>query len=359
MEKSESIGLYNTFSSAKKSQDQEKIPIPYLKIYSDRIILYPRIDDFAKCKKPHENSLKNLKKKKYQGNISKNQKRVIKQKLNAWLKSIIVNNKMSYRKYRRKDYYPVFITLTLSEKQKHTDKYIRRHMLELFIKNIKNRHNIKYYFWRAETQNNGNIHYHIIIDKYIRYQEIRDIWNKIQKRYGYLDNYFEKHGHIDANSTDVKGVHDVDNFINYILKYVIKDENNRKIQGKVYGLSDDLREINVYSDLMDNEMSDILIQMQNNNLTTSYDNEHFTVILFNKEFYESRQYELLEIRQSNYYYNLYVNLYERKKQMKKVINPKIERIKKEPEQLKLFSVKEKIKTYNHWKYLKSNILKPV
>ncbi|HSH50178.1 MAG TPA: hypothetical protein VK982_00485, partial [Bacteroidales bacterium] len=191
MEKSDSIGLYNTVGSAKKNRYDEKIEIPYFKMYSDRIVIYPRVSDYCTVKKPNENSLKNLEGKKYKGNLSVTQKRTIKQKLTAWLNSINYYNEKRVTRWERKKHYPIFITLTLSQQQMHTDTYIRRHMLDLFIKNLKNRSDIKYYFWRAETQQNGNIHYHLIVDKYIRYHEIRDIWNRIQKRYGYLDNYYK------------------------------------------------------------------------------------------------------------------------------------------------------------------------
>lgn len=80
------------------------------------------------------------------------------------------------------------------------------------------------YVWRAEAQKNGNIHFHIIINRFVHHRIIRDLWNSIQKKYGLLDDYFIKHGHYDANSTDVHSIKRIRNLGAYISKYMTKND---------------------------------------------------------------------------------------------------------------------------------------
>ena len=53
-----------------------------------------------------------------------------------------------------------FITLTLSDVQAHTDDSIKEHMLQPFLYWLQRYYNCSY-VWKAETQINGNIHFHI------------------------------------------------------------------------------------------------------------------------------------------------------------------------------------------------------
>ena len=43
--------------------------------------------------------------------------------------------------------------------------------------------------WKAESQKNGNIHFHYTINKYIYWRDIQIIWNRIINKLNYVDNY--------------------------------------------------------------------------------------------------------------------------------------------------------------------------
>lgn len=77
-----------------------------------------------------------------------------------------------------------FITLTLSDTQKHSDKHIKDHMLQPFLYWI-TRYYKASYVWKAETQLNGNLHFHITIDTFIHWRSIRAKWNGILAKHGY------------------------------------------------------------------------------------------------------------------------------------------------------------------------------
>lgn len=150
-----------------------------------------------------------------------------------------------------------FITLTLSEKQKHSDKWIKERMLEPFLKWIM-RKGATGYVWKAETQKNGNIHFHITTNKFIKWESIRLKWNGIQIHHGYLDSYYKKNDHYDANSTDVKSVKNDDRAFRYMCKYLLKQEDEkRKIEGHDYGYSRNLARVKIIFETNDPAYNDI------------------------------------------------------------------------------------------------------
>ena len=187
--------------------------------------------------------------------ISKNKNITGKQKM----KKNIGNNEIEIekgKKYKKSVKYKLtFITLTLSAKQMQDDKEITKHLLKRFLDELRRKWNVKHYVWKAEKQENGNIHYHILCDQFIKWQEIREKWNHIQNKEGfnYVDRYsakmqeFFKDGFqmlpgdkrsfqkqleayyrnkennwTNPNSTDIHALYKVKNIAGYITKYVAK-----------------------------------------------------------------------------------------------------------------------------------------
>jgi len=357
MENSTSSQLVNSNSieSTNSSVIDSRILIPYFSLYSDRIVVHPRPFVNITKKKQNHNSLANLKKTKFTGNLSKTQQSIIKKKLTAWLTSIQLHNESQPNKFIKSEYYPVFITLTLSSKQIHSDKDIKRRLLDMMIKRLKKEFGVNKYFWRAETQENGNIHFHLIVDKYCSWIKLRDMWNQIQNVLGYIDRFENVHMTRNPNSVDVKGVKDVGNFVNYVLKYCLKDEKNRKIEGRLFGMSDELRNIGVFQDVIDSEMSTYMERYVKYNYFTVYRSDFFTVLFFKKEFYQSSFYNELMHLSKSYYLKLYNNLYisagNKSKILKSFKIPLINRAS----QLSLFQLSDQIKIINHYNYINTKI----
>lgn len=82
-----------------------------------------------------------------------------------------------------------FITLTLASEQQHEDRVIKFELLNQFLTELRTKFSMHHYIWKAEKQKNGNIHFHIIVDVYIKYSQIREIWNRIQNKLGYVDRF--------------------------------------------------------------------------------------------------------------------------------------------------------------------------
>lgn len=82
-----------------------------------------------------------------------------------------------------------FITLTLPSDQQHSDTFLKSECLNQFLVEIRKNYDVKNYVWKAELQGNSNIHFHLILDKYIDYQALRRRWNRILEKHKYVSNY--------------------------------------------------------------------------------------------------------------------------------------------------------------------------
>ena len=162
-----------------------------------------------------------------------------------------------------------FITLTLPSIQNHVDTEIKDKCLNQFLVEIRKYYDITEYVWRAEKQYNSNIHFHILVNKFIPHAEIRERWNRIIDKFGYVERYKnkfkdltfrefiqvqpirQKKGHrmedrirqyargketnwSSPNSTDIHNLKHVDNAARYISKYVSKsvDDNPKIVKQK-------------------------------------------------------------------------------------------------------------------------------
>lgn len=170
--------------------------------------------------------------------------------------------------------YLTFVTLTLPSPQKHSDKLLRK-CLTRFIENLQKTYNVVHYVWKAETQKNGNIHFHLLLDMWIDKDDVKRIWNLQIEKLGYISAYaknrktkgftyyptFTKKGKIythsltkfqqlanynqaknegfkNPNTTDIHSLKNVQNTTNYLMKYLTKnEEDKRPIIGAVWGAS--------------------------------------------------------------------------------------------------------------------------
>lgn len=141
-----------------------------------------------------------------------------------------------------------FITLTLPNKQIHTDTEIKEKCLGPFLQWLRDKHKATKYIWKAEIQKNGNIHFHITTDKFIHYQALRKQWNRNLDQLGYCKRYTLETGRISPPSTEIKSVRKVKNIAAYLGSYLSgtkaskgkkssQEYNNRIIGGRLWGVS--------------------------------------------------------------------------------------------------------------------------
>lgn len=262
-------------------------PVQVMQVTPTSLVIYNEyLRTSVRTEKENQNEL-NLTRGDFNGYISQKARRVITKRLNSWLSAIIENNKNRKLTKGTKRRKPTFITLTLPAEQDHSDKEIKRECLDKFIQRIKRVNDVKQYFWVAETQKNGNIHFHVIIDSYIPHEDIRAYWNGYLNNLGYIKRFKAKHGHNNPNSTDVHIVGGFGQAVKYVVKYVQKSKSSRAIEGRLHGISDDLKNIKAYTTTIDNLIEDFVTDAINQKESRIFMGDHFTVIYCNVRLLDS------------------------------------------------------------------------
>jgi hypothetical protein len=237
--------------------------------------------------KLNEESLKNLEKKYTLDTVSDKRKSQLKRILSIWFDGLQMAKRNKFKGVRVENQYPTFVTLTLSSKQVHTDNFIKRHLLGRFIERLQRGYLVKFWFWTAETQANGNIHFHLIIDKYISHVDIRREWNLLQKSYGYHDKEISKENSYGYNSTDIKRVKDLLRCLYYLVNYCFKKSTNRPVSGRKTGIATQLLNIEQCSyDLSKYEAHFFESSLSQENIDCTI-GSHFIYISLNNEFYQT------------------------------------------------------------------------
>lgn len=137
----------------------------------------------------------------------------------------------------------VFITLTLSSTQQHSDVEIKEHIFQPFLDYLRKAFKVDLYIWKAERQKNLNLHFHLIVDKYIPLAIVREKWNRYQDKLGYISNYYQHNStkistpttqrdYFNLNSTDVHSTRKIKDLGRYLCKYMIKNNYSTKIRVK-------------------------------------------------------------------------------------------------------------------------------
>lgn len=257
----------------------------------------------------------------FNGYLSPATRRKVRRTVSTWIRSIMVYRADVKRKWDPGRAYPVFVTLTLPSTQVHTDAEINRACLQPFLQRLKRDYEIENYFWRAEAQENGNLHFHLLVDRYIPKRYLQLTWNMSIEALGYLTAYFEGSGSLTPPSTEVHRIRDkvkdkhtgkwktVDP-VDYLLDYVMDtpqpepDEvpegeerkeprklvgrlrntdgsittyTTRPITGRVWGMSDSLREIREPRAEASVDMIIALEAARESRILKRVDNEHATM----------------------------------------------------------------------------------
>lgn len=215
-----------------------------------------------------------------------------------------------------------FITLTLPSKQIHSDNEIKAKCLNQFMIEMAKYHKVTQYVWRAEYQKNGNIHFHLLVNKFVLWNDVRNRWNRIINKLGYVDRYkkqlteYHKQGfklRVDLikqwpadkqykayleglktdwnnpNSIDVHGINNITNIKNYLTKYMTKadqskEENlnsqfeEKKDIGRIWGASTIFSNIKGASTEIDSQLEENLKNLENHSNSRIFKSDYFTII---------------------------------------------------------------------------------
>jgi hypothetical protein len=237
------------------------------------------------------------KKKNYTGKMSAAAQRRVSKKILCWYTGCEAYNKgfkISLEKDKKK---LVFITLTLSSTQFTSDLEVKKQLLKPFIRFLREKKGCRNWLYKCERQKNGRIHFHIIIDKYIEKKEIRETWNNLQAKEGYLAEYQAKYGKLEAPSTEIKLVRNQAQCERYIAKYIAKDDEDVTIQGAVWSSSVSVATLDFFSFAETEEVNEAINEACVSGKLKYFKNDAFVV-------YFCQPYQV-NVLLSNYYLSEY------------------------------------------------------
>lgn len=148
----------------------------------------------------------------YNGYMSPGTRRQVKGLIENSLTAVQLCTKLKFpEKLPSETVFPTFVTLTLPVKQVHSDEDLRRYCLGPFIQYMTGDREkglsgwgVRAYLWVAETQANGNLHFHLLIDRAVPWRRIRDAWNRCLQRLNYVSDYGHRQRYIYANGFYVR-----------------------------------------------------------------------------------------------------------------------------------------------------------
>jgi hypothetical protein len=267
--------------------------IPYVKISPSKLVCYNVLDGIYRKSSFYDNFKYNDP----NGWISSAAAKRIRTAL-EWLIYFSPSRMVMFEDCKKR--YPFklsFLTLTLPSKQVHSDKEIKERCINQFNIEIRKKFKVSLYLWKAESQKNGNIHFHYTLNKYIYWKKVQLIWNRIINKLGYvdrynqewsgltLDEYIDKRGIVkkedkkkaeiswkygeaenwmSPNSVDVHSVKKIKDLDAYLVKYFLKnDESRRPVDGKLWQISEPLQKFkgaaSIVSGLLSDELNKISV----------------------------------------------------------------------------------------------------
>jgi hypothetical protein len=249
--------------------------VPRIKLSNGALVTYSECLEKGGAHTVSEASMANLTRGDYNGYLSPATARKCKSMITAWVNSVNCASSSKLKDRVTGQVYLTFATLTLQSAQIHTDQEIRRSILMPFIQCLTRTQGLKHYFWKAEPQGNGNIHFHMLLDSYIDRELLSSTWDYYCEFLGYVTRYCEKTGSLFAPATNICQLPSDSSAISYVVKYLAKApiklpsftvtdgirakkcslwqekkdrtgaivyEKIRAIEGRVWGCSDGVRE---------------------------------------------------------------------------------------------------------------------
>jgi len=260
-------------------------------IHEDRITVFNEPLISGKRSDAQRSAEKHLSRGRYNGFISPATARILRKRLEGWINCIIHNAKECGERWRPRHSKLSFVTLTLPAPQMHSDQELRRGALDRFITDLRRSMLVQEYFWKAEAQENGNVHYHLLVDRFVAKDQLDRLWAKQMERLGYMDQFRARHGSKVPPMVNVKVCPANMSLVQYVMKYVTKRpikipsfaivnglrvktsrhwakshdqfgevvwKHCRPISGRVWGSSDGIKQVSVQREYMTYRNEDFL-----------------------------------------------------------------------------------------------------
>jgi hypothetical protein len=193
--------------------------VPVLQIRDRSVVMYYELlRGHGRLNNKKTWQAKDLNKTAYSGRVTQGVRKRMTRALNIMLMTVKpktmtnpVNGRLIHHKLS-------FITLKISNPEKITGREAYDKCFSHFLDWMSKTKKVKLYVWKLEMEKSKKIHYHVTVPDFIHYEEIRDTWNDLQRKAGFLAEYAAEHGHYKANSTDIHEVMNVRDLASYIIK---------------------------------------------------------------------------------------------------------------------------------------------
>lgn len=261
--------------------------ITLFKVRSNSVVFYPSFELYPTNRGYDSKSQENLLDNRVKGYLSVASSRKIRDLVENWVNACKADQ---LRTKKSLDKYLCFVTLTLPAEQRHPDKVIKRECLNKFLIYAKRKFGVKNYLWKAEPQKNGNVHFHLIMDRFLPWQDVRKVWNECVESLGYIEDFTRKHGHSDPNSSDVHGLkrdkkgNEILFVGAYLAKYMSKkasekDGVDRPLEGRIWGCSDGLKLLTAFRDYDSDYVDRFYQSLKDHTGIVEYSGEFFRVFV--------------------------------------------------------------------------------
>lgn len=294
------------------------------KIQENSIVIYEQYANPPSRSAAQKLAEKNLSRGLKNGALSDKAKGKISCILRTWISAVQAIRANPHKKVLAFRPYFTFVTLTLSSTQRHSDIEIRRQILTPFLQQMHRKGLFNYYFFVSEKQNNGNIHFHLLLDGYIHWRVLQNDWNHYQNNLGYIDAFEQIHGHRQPNSTDIHKLVKIRSIEAYLVKYLVKGNSKQKIEGRLWGKSEELAELKAYAEIIDYSTNEAISNLIKSKLFKVKNEDRFQLII-GKVFWWLKQNEKeFYLKISKYYsdtgYGLYSKISRKIEDKKEVEN---------------------------------------
>lgn len=289
----------------------EILIIPHAKFSNSSITLWNEFPEHKRKSGTSVNSLGNLENNRVKGYLSGSSVKKIRNYVNIWVDCLNAKKFISRKNNEWLSNKITFCTLTLPAKQFHSDLEIKRLLLNRFHIEMKRKESVNTFLMVCEKQKNGNIHFHILYNKFIDWRNIRKIWNNILDDTGYIDIYRNNQNEIhrdgfhynekleknwsyqnqlkayekgiatnwtDPNSIDIHSLRKIKNVANYITKYLTKGDENLLIDGRIWSCSSNFKDLKPANFVIDNDIDNVIYELLHDEKIEKFESDYCTII---------------------------------------------------------------------------------
>lgn len=155
----------------------------------------------------------------------------------------VTQRKPVYNRYLRKNvqFQLGMITLTMPTDRKLSSKEMNKRLLKRFLQKIENYCEVHQgkkllYLWKLELQERGQLHWHIIVNRFIPYELLNRWWSYLLQDTGLTFDFYNKFGtHVVKSAVRVESVkmNTATDMRNYILKRYLKKRADKAVTKKM------------------------------------------------------------------------------------------------------------------------------